>query len=138
MSDCVFCQIANKTIPAEIVYETGDWLAFLDIKPVNLGHTLLIPKIHRENLFDLTPELLAAVGGQLQKLGRAVKIATAADGLNIGMNNYPAAGQLINHAHFHLIPRFADDGHRHWHGKTLPTKDELAATGKKIKSALEK
>ena len=138
MPDCIFCKIVARELPAEIVYENAEWLAFLDIKPINLGHTLLIPKTHYVNLFDLPTELLAKIGGELQRIGRAVKAATGAAGLNLGMNNEPAAGQLINHAHCHLIPRFADDGHRHWHGKTLPTKDELDAMGEKIKTALKK
>lgn len=138
MTDCVFCQIVARELPADIVYETDDWLGFLDIKPVNPGHTLLVSKAHYENLFDLPPALLAKLGGELQKLGRAVKAATGAAGLNLGMNNERAAGQLINHAHCHLIPRFTGDGHRHWHGKTIPTKEELTAVSQKIKTALAK
>lgn len=138
MPECIFCKIVARELPAEIVYENEQWLAFLDIKPVNLGHTLLVPKNHYENLFDLPAELLAKLGGELQQLGRAVKTATGAAGLNLGMNNERAAGQLINHAHFHLIPRFEGDGHRHWHGKTIPTKEELTAVGQKIKTALAK
>lgn len=138
MTDCLFCKIVKKEIPAEIVYENEHWLAFLDIKPVNLGHTLFVPRTHYNNLFDLPTNLLDEIGGELQKLGLAVKTATGAAGLNLGMNNERAAGQLINHAHFHLIPRFADDGHRHWHGKTVPTKEELIAVSQKIKTALGK
>ncbi|MEK7553052.1 MAG: HIT family protein [Patescibacteria group bacterium] len=136
MLDCIFCKIVRKEIPAEIVYETEHWLAFLDIKPVNPGHTLLVPKTHFENLFDLPAERLAEFGGVAQKLARAVKMATNAAGLNLGMNNGRSAGQLIDHAHLHLIPRFENDGHRHWHGQTTPTKNELMEMKEKILAVL--
>lgn len=108
--NCLFCKIASGEIPAHKVYEDDQFLAFLDINPVNLGHTLLIPKTHAENLFELTEEILNRLGEQLQKVGQAVKEGTDADGLNIMMNNGTAAGQVIFHAHIHLIPRFQDDG----------------------------
>ena len=134
MTDCLFCKIAAKEIPANIVYEDANWLAFLDIKPINLGHTLLIPKEHHENLFDLPESLLAEAGGLIQKIGKAIKDGTGADGFNLGMNNGAAAGQLVPHAHFHLIPRFANDGREHWNGKENISKEELEATASKLRS----
>jgi len=116
---CVFCQIVAGKIPADKVLETPDMIAFLDIKPINLGHTLLIPKPHYENLFDLPDKLLKEMAGTLKKVAKIVKEVTRADGINLAMNNLPAAGQLVPHAHFHIIPRFANDGYVHWKGKNV-------------------
>lgn len=136
MENCIFCKIIAKEIPAEVVFENDNWLAFLDIKPINLGHTLLIPKAHHQDLFDLPENLLAEAGGLIQKLGQAVKNGTGADGFNLGMNNGPAAGQLVWHAHFHLMPRFTDDDYIHWHGKENISKEEFEKTARAIKTSL--
>ena len=135
-TDCIFCKIIAGDIPADKVYEDSDWLAVLDINPVNLGHTLLLPKEHYRNLFDLPTELLTKLGPVLQKLARAIKESTGADGLNLGWNNEPAAGQIVFHSHVHLIPRFDGDGFTHWHGKGGYTKEDFAETQEKIISRL--
>lgn len=106
---CLFCQIVSGTIPSHKVYEDEDFIAILDIKPVSPGHTLLIPKKHHLDLFDLPDDLLVKLGPTLKKLADQVKTINKADGLNLAMNNGSAAGQIINHAHLHLIPRFNDD-----------------------------
>ena len=115
--DCIFCKIIAGEIPAEKVYEDNEILAFLDITPINAGHTLVIPKKHYENLFELPDDILQKISIKLRDLGRAVKEAVGAEGLNIGMNNREAAGQLVPHAHFHLIPRYLSDGYKHWGGR---------------------
>lgn len=117
MPDCLFCKIANGTISSEKVYEDEHTLAFLDIRPVNRGHTLVIPKAHHANIYDIPPQDFAAVMETVRMLAPHIKAAVGADGINIGMNNDDAAGQLIFHAHVHIIPRFTHDGHRHWHGE---------------------
>ncbi|HDQ16926.1 MAG TPA: HIT family protein [Candidatus Vogelbacteria bacterium] len=134
--ECLFCQIASGQIPADKVYEDETWLAFLDIRPVNKGHLLLIPKEHYRNIFDLSDEALDKLGRPLAKLAQAVKKASQAEGVNIIMNNEPAAGQIIFHAHWHIVPRFSDDGHRHWAGRNDVSKDELAEMAEKIKGIL--
>ncbi|MFA6253968.1 MAG: HIT family protein [Candidatus Paceibacterota bacterium] len=133
---CLFCQIIAGEVPCYKVYEDNDWFAFLDINPVNLGHTLLLPKAHFRNLFDLPPDLLTKLGPTMQKLAIAIKNGTSADGLNVGWNNEPAAGQLVMHAHVHLIPRFTGDGFEHWHGKGGETKAEFERTQQAIKKTL--
>lgn len=135
-TDCIFCKIIAGDILANKIYEDNDWVAFLDINPVNLGHTLLLPKTHHRNLFDLPTELLTTLGQVLQKIAQAIKEGTGADGLNIGWNNEPAAGQIVFHSHVHLIPRFDGDGFAHWHGKGGETKEDFIETQKKIISAL--
>ena len=134
MADCIFCKIIRGEIPAEKVYETQTMLAFLDIHPINLGHTLLVPKSHYTNLYDLPEETLKDLAVNLKELALMVKKGTGAEGINIGMNNERAAGQLVNHAHLHVIPRFAGDGHEHWRGKEY-SKEELASVAQKIRKA---
>ena len=107
--NCVFCKIIRREIPSATVLETDDAVAFLDIHPVNLGHVLLVPKPHHANLTDLPEPLAAHVASLLPRLCRAVRAATGADGFNVIVNNGRAAGQIINHGHWHIIPRFHND-----------------------------
>ena len=135
MDDCVFCKIIKGEIPADKIYENEDTFAFLDITPINPGHVLLISKKHYENLYDLPDELLSKMAPIIKKLAVAVKKGVNAEGINIGMNNERSAGQLVFHAHFHIIPRFPNDGHFHWKG-TPYKKDEALKTAEKIKEFL--
>lgn len=131
--DCLFCKIIADEIPAYKVYGDDNFLAFLDINPVNPGHTLIVSKIHHRNLLDMPEDLTVKLGPLLKKLSQAIKNAVKADGLNIVWNNEPIAGQLIYHSHVHLIPRFTGDNFEHWHGKTKPTVEELVENAKKIR-----
>ncbi len=107
--DCIFCKIVHGEIPSARVLDSDHAVAFLDINPVNHGHTLLVPKAHHAQLGELPDAIAAAVGALLPRLCRAVAAATGADGLNVIVNNGAAAGQTIDHTHWHLIPRFDDD-----------------------------
>lgn len=109
-SPSIFARIARGEIPAQRVYETDQVLAFLDIAPLSPGHVLLIPKEPIETLDAATPEQAGALGAALPRLVRAVQEATGAAGVNVLQNNGTAAGQLVPHVHFHIIPRFAGDG----------------------------
>lgn len=132
-SDCLFCKIISGDVPAASVYEDEHSFAFLDIHPINPGHILLIPKKHYENLTTMPDELLAHMAPVIKKLAIAAKHAVGADGINIGMNNDLAAGQVIFHAHIHIIPRFTGDGLVHWHGARDYTEGEMETVAKKIK-----
>ena len=134
--DCIFCKIIAGEIPAYKIYEDNDWLAFLDINPINLGHTLLLPKKHCRNLFDMPVDLLNQMGELLQKLALAVKDGVKADGLNIGWNNEKPAGQLVFHSHIHIIPRFEGDGFTHWKGKGGETEKDFEKTQEAVTLAL--
>jgi histidine triad (HIT) family protein len=107
--DCIFCKIVTGAIPAAKVLETPEATAFLDINPVNRGHTLVVPKAHHPHLADIPDAIAAATGALLPRLCRAIRAATGADGLNVIVNNGEAAGQTIDHCHWHIIPRFRDD-----------------------------
>ncbi len=110
MTDCLFCKIIAGDLPCHRVYLDENVLAFLDIGPVSSGHVLVIPNHHYETLSDLPDELSAAIGSVLPRLCRAVIESVGAKGLNVLQNNGACAGQVVNHAHFHLIPRIEDDG----------------------------
>jgi histidine triad (HIT) family protein len=97
-------------IPVTKIYENDDILAFLDIGPISNGHTLVIPKQHFEKLDECPPELLAKVASHLGKIAKAVSSAMNSDGYNVLCNNGRAAGQIIDHLHFHIIPRMTGDG----------------------------
>ncbi|MBN2457994.1 HIT family protein [Candidatus Woesearchaeota archaeon] len=114
MTDCIFCKIIKGDIPCSKVYEDEDFLAFLDIGPVNKGHTLIIPKEHHETLLDTPDYIMERIGPIIRKVAAAVKSVTGADGLNVMQSNNASAGQIVPHLHFHLIPRFQKDGFKHW------------------------
>ncbi|OGY49241.1 MAG: hypothetical protein A3D39_03025 [Candidatus Buchananbacteria bacterium RIFCSPHIGHO2_02_FULL_39_17] len=117
MSDCIFCKIVAGQIPAAKIYEDDKVLAFLDINPINPGHTLVIPKIHFSNLTQTPVEVSQNLIMVIKKISPAIMKGVGAQGFNLGLNNGSIAGQIIFHMHFHLIPRFADDGHKLWSGR---------------------
>jgi histidine triad (HIT) family protein len=109
-SDCVFCKMVAGQIPVAKVYEDEVVLAFLDIGPVSDGHALVVPKQHFEKFHDCPAQLLGQVGERLGKIAEAVAVGTNSEGYNILCNNGRAAGQLVEHLHFHIIPRNTGDG----------------------------
>jgi len=109
-SDCVFCRIIAGKLPAEIIHDDADTLAFLDVNPLSPGHLLLIPKAHYERLADAPPETTAAVGRVLGRLVGGVVSAMGADGLNVFVADGQVAGQEVPHVHLHLVPRTSGDG----------------------------
>lgn len=130
--DCIFCKIAAGEIPCAKVYESETCLAFLDIAPVHHGHTLVLPKGHYPTLMDVPASLGSDLFDALSRVGRAVMAATGADGLNVLQNNYEAAGQMVPHAHFHLVPRFADDGLALWPQAGYDDPEEMRGLARKI------
>jgi histidine triad (HIT) family protein len=110
VKDCLFCKMVAGQIPVTKIYEDDVVLSFLDIGPISDGHTLVIPKQHFEKLHDCPAELLEQVASRLGKIAAAVVDAMNSDGYNILCNNGRAAGQLIEHLHFHIIPRNSGDG----------------------------
>lgn len=111
MENCVFCKIAAGEIPAHKVYETDRILAFLDNRPINLGHMLIIPKEHHENMVDTPVDLLCEIIMAASELAAAILKATGFHDYNFVVNSGAAAGQIVFHTHFHIIPRFSGDGY---------------------------
>ncbi|MEK9176973.1 MAG: HIT family protein [Patescibacteria group bacterium] len=115
-TDCIFCKIASGELPSEKIYEDEATVAFLDLKPVNPGHALVIPKLHYRNVFDIPEDAWLAVMKTARHIAAAIQKATSAGGVNIVVNNESPAHQLIFHAHVHVIPRRAGDAHKAWVG----------------------
>jgi len=110
MGDCIFCKIIQGEIPATKVYEDEKVLAFMDINPLNDGHTLIVPKRHAETIFEIDPQDLIATMKVAQRLAIAIKKALDSDGMIVVQLNNKAAGQMVPHLHIHLIPRWENDG----------------------------
>jgi histidine triad (HIT) family protein len=109
--DCIFCEIAAKTSEAEIIFENDNYIAFLDINPVNYGHTLVMPKKHFDNFLTMPSNELGELTKLTQYLSGAIKRALKADGFNVISNNGTSAGQSVFHFHYHIIPRYEKDFH---------------------------
>lgn len=137
MTDCIFCKIVAGDIPSTKVYEDDHVLAFMDIGPLVRGHTLVIPKAHHNPLADTPDDVLARVIAVVRLVARAQQEGLGADGVNIHQANGAVAGQVVPHLHFHVVPRFANDGH-HWNWTPHPYADlaEAAALADRIKAAL--
>ena len=101
---CIFCKIARKEAPANTLYEDEKVISFLSIQPINIGHTLVVPKKHYENIYKFPEEEVAYLYKIVKKLAHAVKKAVDAEGIRIVQNNGEAAGQVIFHLHVHIIP----------------------------------
>lgn len=110
MTECIFCKIISGEIPSSKVYEDEKVLAFLDITQVTLGHTLVIPKEHVENLFEYDEELASEVFARIPKISRALRKAFPdMQGLNLMNNNGEVAYQSVFHSHIHLLPRYSKE-----------------------------
>lgn len=109
-ADCLFCRIVAGEIPSRTVYEDETALAFLDINPVARGHTLVVPKAHREQIQDLDADEAAGLFAAVSTVAPAVESALDAGASTIGVNNGPESGQEIPHVHVHVVPRRAGDG----------------------------
>jgi histidine triad (HIT) family protein len=136
MEDTIFMKIIRREIPAEIVYEDDNTLAFLDIKPTTIGHTLVIPKKPFQNIFDVDEETLAAVMRTVRKISPAVQGAVGAHGVHINSNHGEAAGQIVNHLHIHIIPRHSRDEFSFWPQNDYPNSTSAAEIAEKIRARI--
>ncbi|MFW9787502.1 MAG: HIT family protein [Candidatus Thorarchaeota archaeon] len=137
--NCLFCKIVRGEMPASIIFEDRESIAFMDVFPVIEGHCLLIPRKHFENMYDVDPEIVAHLAKNLADLTKRVQKATGAEGvLNIAANG-EGAGQEIPHLHFHVIPRnknsqfgfkFPPD-----YRNSMAPREELDKIAKKIREA---
>ena len=136
MDNCIFCKIVKGEIPCTKIYEDEDLLAFLDIAPVNIGHSLVVPKEHYVNIYETPEEMVAKMMKAAKKISHAIKDGLGADGINVTMNNDPAAGQVVLHSHIHIIPRITNDGFGLWHGKRPYEDGEKETVAQKIISSI--
>ena len=107
--DCIFCKLANGVFPTNTVYEDEDFRVILDAAPAAKGHSLIIPKQHFDNVYDIDSEVASKVMPLAGRIARTMKKTFDCDGVNVLQNNEPAAGQTVFHFHVHVIPRYNDD-----------------------------
>ena len=110
-NDCVFCLIIRGELDAAVVYEDESTLAFLDLRQSNEGHVLVVPRKHVEQIYDLDEDTASALAGTVGRIAGAVRRVYAPEGLSIWQSNGPAAYQEVPHVHWHVLPRYTDDGH---------------------------
>ncbi|MDR0797628.1 MAG: HIT family protein [Nitrososphaerota archaeon] len=131
--NCIFCKIVKKQAPASILYEDDSVMAFLDIKPLIEGHTLVISKEHYEGIFDIPTELLGKIHKVTQTVATAVKQAVRADGISVVQQNGKAANQVIFHIHVHVIPKYVDQKMKSFDELQIVDNKQLDLTVAKIK-----
>ena len=135
MENCVFCRIARKEEHASFVYEDKDVVAFLDSRPVNEGHTLVVPRKHYKTIFEVPEEEVAYLFKIVKKLAYGVSKSEKAEGISLVQNNGEAAHQIIFHFHVHIIPRYeGQDSHR---PRETVEQDELDSVAAKIRKFLD-
>lgn len=133
MEDCIFCKIANGELPAAKIYEDDKVIIFLDIMPANKGHCLVVPKKHAETLIEMEDSELVAAIKAAKKAARALSLSFGNGSFNLVMNNGKEAGQIVNHAHMHIIPRFQKDRLRIKWSHLKYEGDEIKEYAEKIK-----
>ena len=133
---CIFCQIVRKQAPSSIIYEDKTVMAFLDIRPINLGHTLVVPKAHFIDIFDIPENELCNVHKASKLISPAIKKATKADGISIIQQNGKPAGQDIFHLHVHVVPRFEGQKIPNFNDLKPVERDKLDEMAKKIRQHL--
>ena len=131
-----FLQDSQQNAQASIVFEDKAMMAFLDIRPLTIGHTLVVPKAHYVDIFDIPDELLSQVYLVTKRIALAVKKATSADGISIIQQNGKAAGQDIFHLHVHIVPRFEGQKLPHFHELVEVERATLDTIATKIKEKL--
>ena len=108
-NDCIFCKIANGEIPSRTLYEDEDFRVIMDLAPATKGHSLIMPKEHYKNIYEIADDTAAKVLPLAKKIATLMTEKLGADGFNIVQNNNEVAGQTVFHFHVHLIPRYNDD-----------------------------
>ena len=140
MADCIFCKIINGEIPATKVFEDDLVFAFLDIQPINPGHTLVIPKKHAGSLDELDEDLAGHLMKAAKKIASSIrKSGLKCEGVNLHVADGAVAGQEVPHVHLHVIPRFAGDGFGLKFGPGFgksPSPEEMADVAESIRKGL--
>lgn len=107
--DCIFCKIANGEIPSITIFENNEFRVFFDINPASMGHCLIVPKQHYNDIFDMDAETGGKLFSLATAIARALKKELNCEGMNVVQNNGAIAGQTVFHFHLHLIPRYSGD-----------------------------
>ncbi len=136
METCIFCRFIRKELETEGVYEDDFVYAFLDNAPRSTGHTLVIPKIHAENILEMPKENIGPFFECVQNVVGMIKNSLLPDGFTLGINHGKWAGQAVDHIHFHIIPRWQGDGGSSIHSVVAnPPKEDLKTIAARIRSS---
>lgn len=134
--ECIFCSIIDKSREAAYVYEDKQFIAIMDKYPINIGHTLVLPKKHYKTIIDMPVNEVGMLFALTAHISKAVIKAVNLDGFSIGQNNGESANQIIPHVHAHIIPRFANDKTR-WSSRRFVTFEELKEVAERIKRFID-
>jgi histidine triad (HIT) family protein len=131
--DCLFCDILDGKKDGYFLYEDNSHVAILDKYPIDIGHSLIIPRKHHEKITDMTEKDVGVIFALVPKIAKVILDATGADAFSIGQNNGRAAKQIVPHVHIHIIPRYNAKGPI-WTKRQISSDDELLELAKKIRS----
>lgn len=137
MDGCIFVRLRQGEIPSTTVYEDEDLRVIADISPANLGHLLILPKVHAKDLTELPAEMACKVMITAQKVVKAMQEGLHPDGINVLQNNGEAAGQTVMHYHMHIIPRYQGDSVRIGWEPMQGLTNQVAEAADKVRKALE-
>jgi len=135
--NCPFCKIAQGSASASMVYEDSNVLAFMDLHPIHVGHTLVVCRKHWENMYEIPEETLKELIVVVKRVAVALKKAVGADGIQIVQNNGCSAGQVVMHIHFHVIPMFSGSRKGGRFGRAMENRTVLDETAQKIRQNLK-
>ena len=133
--DCLFCDILDGKRDGHFLYEDDSHVSFLDKYPIDVGHSLVVPRKHHEKITDMNPEDVGNAFALVPKIAKAILDATGADAFSLGQNNGRAAKQIIPHVHIHIIPRYNHKG-TIWTKRQISNDTELSDLAKKIRDIL--
>lgn len=131
---CIFCDIISGSRSGHFIYEDDQHVAFLDKYPIDLGHSLVVPREHHERVTDMDSDSVGSLFSQVPKIANAILKATNADAFSLAQNNGRAAKQIIPHVHIHIIPRYNHKG-TIWTKRVIGKDDELKHLAEKIKTS---
>lgn len=134
--DCIFCKLAQGEIPSTTLYEDDDFRVFFDVNPATLGHCLIVPKEHYDDIFSMDEEVAGKLFVLAAKVAKELKKELKCDGLNLLQNNGVVAGQTVFHFHVHIIPRYEGDQVVIHSEPGTPDMEALAALADKVGKAL--
>ena len=133
---CIFCEIVQGKKDGHFIYEDENYVAFLDIYPIDTGHSLVMPREHFEKITDMTAEKVGELFSKIPKIAKAVIEATKADAFSVAQNNGRAAKQIVPHVHIHIIPRY-ESRETIWNRREIPKENELKILAERIRKSIK-
>ena len=134
--NCIFCEIVQGKKDGHFIYEDENYVAFLDIYPIDTGHSLVMPREHFEKITDMTAEKVGELFSKIPKIAKAVIEATNADAFSVAQNNGRAAKQIVPHVHIHIIPRY-ESRETIWTRREIAKENELKILAERIRKSIK-